>query len=139
MKTEKIFYERLDKVFDTLRENNIKINDELFNRYTTFSRSYLDNIEEFIISINKIGYLWVKIDDEIIKASIENITFNSTYQYHEYTNDYVDVYKIKYNDSFSETISSIELLEIKRKGIIKRKRGLIGLDKDKMLIKNLNI
>ena len=130
MKTEKIFYERLDKVFDALSKDNLKINDEQFIRYTKFSRTYLDKIEEFVKKLNNLCYLWVQIDDDVVRVNIKNIRFDSTYQYHEHTDDYIDVYSIKYENDFTETISSIELLQLLRKGAIKRKKGIMGLDKE---------
>jgi len=130
MKTEKIFYERLDKVFDALRIKNLKINDEQFNRYTNFSRTYLDKLEEFVNKLNELRYLWVQIDDNVVKINIKKIYFDSTYQYHEHTDDFTDVYTIKYENDFTETISTLELLQILRKGAIKRKKGIIGLNKE---------
>lgn len=130
MKTEKIFYERLDKVFDALRENNLKINDELFNRYVKFSRSYLDKVEDVVNTINTNKHLYILIDDDAIKIKVNNISFDSTYQFHEYTNDYVDVYRIKYENEFSELISSIELYQMFKNNAIKRKKGIIGINKE---------
>lgn len=130
MKTEKIFYERLDKVFDALNDKNIKIDNDLFNRYTKFSRNYLDKLEELVNVINNNKHLWVQIDDEIIKFKINKLFYDSTFQYHEYTDDYIDVYKIEYENGLSETISSIELLAIIQKGAVKRKKGIIGLNRE---------
>ena len=110
MKTEKIFYERLDKVFDALRIKNLKINDEQFSRYTNFSRTYLDKLEEFVNKLNELCYLWVQNDDDVVKVDIKKIYIDTTYQYYTYNednenhqginDDYIDVYTIEYENKY---------------------------------------
>ena len=143
MKTEKIFYERLDKVFDALRIKNLKINDEQFSRYTNFSRTYLDKLEEFVNKLNELCYLWVQIDDDVVKVDIKKIYFDSTYQYYTYNednenhqginDDYIDVYTIEYENNFTENITSIDLYYMLNYGAAKRKKGVIGIDRDNVI------
>lgn len=140
MKTEKIFYERLDKVFDALRIKNLKINDDQFSRYTNFSRTYLDKLEEFVKKLNELCYLWVQIDDDVVKVNIKKIYFNSTYQYYKdnddhqgINDDYIDVYTIEYENNFTENITSIDLFYMLNYGAAKRKKGVIGIDRDNVI------
>jgi len=132
MRAEKIFYERLDKVFDTHSQNNIEIDNNLFKRYAKFNRNRLYWVEKIIETINKKGGIYAQIDGEVIPIRIKQISFDSTVQFYKTVVDLVDIYKIEYENGFVESISAIELFEMVKNGGIKKEKGFIGINKNQM-------
>lgn len=137
MTLEKIYIERLDKLFDELKSRNETVDDEMFKSYVSFNEKHLTDVEDIIKSINEHKYFMIYIDDFITKVDIKEILYDSTYKYLD-TDDYIDVYTIEYENGIIETICSYELLLMITEGGVKRKNGsILGINKTE-IIKYMN-
>jgi hypothetical protein len=129
---EAIYLDRIDKLLDTFKHNNIEIDNKALISYTKLSKKYLATVEDIVDNINEHKYLLVKFDIDIIKVPIKQITYTSTYKYITKLNEYIDVYTIEYENGLTETISSIEIISIFKLGGVKRNISILGINEKKL-------